>query len=258
MVFNTYFNCAIRSRCFSLTCMMIMFVGIVSANISYRLSPYYSTRISAYEYVFQVIGSSRVISILLPSVYFTIILRSLHQRFVEMNSSMRFDYDSYIFWTHLFQHLIFITLHLAQESIFYEKYFWRLFYRFSQKICTHSLLVDWHNGWSELLFLLPGRVFNSSMFFFRDFQYFSHITIHQIMNIFGLAFIRSVIFVFIIYRCILQQCEDKKGLFWAYITWGQLYLFSTLLVIYHADKLTNEVFVFYSSLYWFFIQLIFW
>lgn len=93
MMFNNRFNVAIQSRCFSIVCLVLVVVAIVLAMIGYFLSPL-NTKVAPYQFVFEVVMRiSRLVAIPIPSIYFTVLLRSLHQRFVALNSSMRF-----VFW----------------------------------------------------------------------------------------------------------------------------------------------------------------
>lgn len=85
-----------RSRRFSLICLMIFVVAFVATNLTYCFSPYHS-QLTSYERVYGVVMRSfRLFSILIPSMYYTIVLRSIHQRLAELNSSIRFT-TSFIF-----------------------------------------------------------------------------------------------------------------------------------------------------------------
>lgn len=91
MMFYGHFDNAFQSRRFSHICMVIVIMEIFPVNISYHLSPYHAQMSSVYEFVLQVIMRIfRLVSISVPPIYFTIILRNLHQRLVELNSSLRF------------------------------------------------------------------------------------------------------------------------------------------------------------------------
>lgn len=62
------------------------------------------------------------------------------------------------------------------------------------------------------------------------------------MAIFGLTFIQTVLTIYTAYRYNLQNNETMQTIFRAFLTWEQLFLISLFLVVYYADKLTNEVF----------------
>lgn len=61
------------------------------------------------------------------------------------------------------------------------------------------------------------------------------------MAIFGLAFIRHMLAAYSAYQYILHPNEMSRVLFLTFIIWELSSVFSMLLVVYYADKLTNEV-----------------
>lgn len=62
------------------------------------------------------------------------------------------------------------------------------------------------------------------------------------MAFFGLSFVILVLYTYVTYLYVLHQNESSRSLFWTYIILQLPFIVTNLLIVYHADKLADEVF----------------